>query len=150
MEASFCVCPIWRWTHIFHKFSPNKNGLTIKYNLCIIPKVRTLTNWMNTKRWKDAGYWVQNGNNAYGANDPYAVSPAETQECSWRTGAGRGTYRISEAYYEIYPAAYVHTDVYQKDIEEEFRIRKSTVTGILKLLEKMGLSEEKVSKRMPD
>ena len=32
----------------------------------------------------------------------------------------------------------LHTDVYQKDIEEEFRIRKSTVTGILKLLEKNG------------
>ena len=28
--------------------------------------------------------------------------------------------------------------MYQKDIEEEFRIRKSTVTGILKLLEKNG------------
>ena len=33
----------------------------------------------------------------------------------------------------------LHTDVYQKDIEEEFRNRKSTVTGILKLLEKKGV-----------
>lgn len=32
----------------------------------------------------------------------------------------------------------MHTEVYQKDIEEEFHIRKSTVTGILKLLEKNG------------
>ena len=32
----------------------------------------------------------------------------------------------------------VHRDIYQKDIEEEFQIRKSTVTGILKLMEKHG------------
>lgn len=32
----------------------------------------------------------------------------------------------------------LHKDVYQKDIEEEFQIRKSTVTGILKLMEKHG------------
>lgn len=32
----------------------------------------------------------------------------------------------------------LHAEVYQKDIEEEFCIRKSTVTGILKLLEKNG------------
>lgn len=42
----------------------------------------------------------------------------------------------------------LHTDVYQKDIEEEFRIRKSTVTGILKLLEKMDSSGEKAFLRM--
>ena len=41
----------------------------------------------------------------------------------------------------------LHTDVYQKDIEEEFRIRKSTVTGILKLLEKNGfIRRESVQK----
>ena len=28
----------------------------------------------------------------------------------------------------------LHRDLYQKDIEEEFQIRKSTVTGILKLM----------------
>lgn len=32
----------------------------------------------------------------------------------------------------------LHKEVYQKDIEEEFQIRKSTVTGILKLMEKNG------------
>lgn len=32
----------------------------------------------------------------------------------------------------------LHRDVYQKDIEEEFQIRKPTVTGILKLMEKNG------------
>ena len=32
----------------------------------------------------------------------------------------------------------LHRDIYQKDIEEEFQIRKSTVTGILKLMEKHG------------
>ena len=32
----------------------------------------------------------------------------------------------------------LHRDVYQKDIEEEFQIRKSTATGILKLMEKHG------------
>lgn len=32
----------------------------------------------------------------------------------------------------------LHRDVYQKDIEEEFQVRKSTVTGILKLMEKNG------------
>ena len=32
----------------------------------------------------------------------------------------------------------IHRDLYQKDIEEEFQIRKSTVTGILKLMEKHG------------
>lgn len=32
----------------------------------------------------------------------------------------------------------LHRDVYQKDIEEEFQIRKSTATGILQLMEKNG------------
>lgn len=32
----------------------------------------------------------------------------------------------------------LHREIYQKDIEEEFQIRKSTVTGILKLMEKNG------------
>lgn len=32
----------------------------------------------------------------------------------------------------------LHRDLYQKDIEEEFQVRKSTVTGILKLMEKNG------------
>lgn len=32
----------------------------------------------------------------------------------------------------------LHRDLYQKYIEEEFQIRKSTVTGILKLMEKHG------------
>lgn len=33
----------------------------------------------------------------------------------------------------------LHRDLYQKDIEEEFQIRKSTATGSLQLLEKKGL-----------
>ena len=32
----------------------------------------------------------------------------------------------------------LHRNVFQKDIEEEFQIRKSTVTGILKLMEQNG------------
>lgn len=32
----------------------------------------------------------------------------------------------------------LHKDVYQKDIEEEFQVRKSTVTGMLQLMEKNG------------
>ena len=36
----------------------------------------------------------------------------------------------------------LHRDLYQKDIEEEFQIRKSTVTGILKLMEKEGCQAE--------
>ena len=32
----------------------------------------------------------------------------------------------------------LHRDIYQKNIEEEFQIRKSTVSGILKLIEKNG------------
>ena len=32
-------------------------------------------------------------------------------------------------------------DVFQRDIEAEFKIRRSTVTGILKLMEKNGLLE---------
>lgn len=31
-----------------------------------------------------------------------------------------------------------HRELYQKDVEEEFQIRKSTATGILKLMEKNG------------
>lgn len=33
----------------------------------------------------------------------------------------------------------LHRDVYQKDIEEEFQIRRSTATGILQLMEKKNL-----------
>lgn len=32
----------------------------------------------------------------------------------------------------------MHRDIYQKDIEEEFQIRKSTVTGYVQLMEKNG------------
>ena len=32
----------------------------------------------------------------------------------------------------------LHRDLYQKDIEEEFQIRKSTATGTLQLMEKKG------------
>lgn len=32
----------------------------------------------------------------------------------------------------------MHRDLYQKDIEEEFQIRKSTVTGYVQLMEKNG------------
>ena len=34
-------------------------------------------------------------------------------------------------------------DVFQRDIEEEFQIRRSTATGILQLLEKKGLLERR-------
>ena len=34
--------------------------------------------------------------------------------------------------------ASIHGEIYQKDIEEEFQIRKSTATGILQLMEKNG------------
>lgn len=41
----------------------------------------------------------------------------------------------------------LHRDVYQKDLEEEFQIRKPTVTGILKLMEKNGfIYRESVSR----
>lgn len=41
----------------------------------------------------------------------------------------------------------LHRNLYQKDIEEEFQIRKSTVTGILKLMEKHGyICRESVQK----
>lgn len=43
----------------------------------------------------------------------------------------------------------LHKVVYQKDIEEEFQIRKSTATGMLQLLEKMVLLCGKVKKRCP-
>lgn len=32
----------------------------------------------------------------------------------------------------------MHQDLYQKDIEKEFKVRRSTATGILQLLEKKG------------
>ena len=32
----------------------------------------------------------------------------------------------------------LHRDIYQKNLEEEFQVRKSTVSGILKLMEKNG------------
>lgn len=32
----------------------------------------------------------------------------------------------------------MHREIYQKDLEEEFHIRKSTATGILQLMEKKG------------
>lgn len=41
----------------------------------------------------------------------------------------------------------LHRDVYQKDIEDEFHIRRSTVTGIIQLMEKNGfINRESVSK----
>ena len=40
----------------------------------------------------------------------------------------------------------MHKDLYQKDIEEEFQIRKSTVTGYVQLMEKNGyLTRESVN-----
>ena len=44
----------------------------------------------------------------------------------------------------------LHKVVYQKDIEEEFQIRKSTATGMLQLLEKNGfIVRESEKKRCP-
>lgn len=42
----------------------------------------------------------------------------------------------------------LHSDIYQKDIEEEFQIRKSTATGILQLMEKKGFIYRNVRSRM--
>ena len=43
----------------------------------------------------------------------------------------------------------MHKDLYQKDIEEEFQIRKSTVTGYVQLMEKNGyLTRESVKGSM--
>ena len=45
----------------------------------------------------------------------------------------------------------MHREVYQKDIEEEFRIRKSTATGNFAAHgKKMDLFPGRVRKRMPD
>lgn len=41
----------------------------------------------------------------------------------------------------------LHREIYQKDIEEEFQIRKSTVTGILQLMEKRIYLPRKCWKR---
>ena len=41
----------------------------------------------------------------------------------------------------------MHREVYQKDIEEEFQIRKSTATGILQLMEKNGFISRESSKK---
>ena len=43
----------------------------------------------------------------------------------------------------------LHKVVYQKDIEEEFQIRKSTATGMLQLLEKNGFIVRESEKRCP-
>ena len=41
----------------------------------------------------------------------------------------------------------LHREIYQKDIEDEFQIRRSTVTGIIQLMEKNGfIYRESVSK----
>ena len=41
----------------------------------------------------------------------------------------------------------LHRDIYQKNIEEEFNIRKSTASGILKLMEKNGfIYREKIGR----
>ena len=41
-------------------------------------------------------------------------------------------------------------DLYQRDIEEEFRIRRSTASGILKLMEKNVSSTAKALQETPD
>lgn len=41
----------------------------------------------------------------------------------------------------------LHSDIYQKDIEEEFQIRKSTATGILQLMEKKGFIYREYAKQ---
>ena len=49
----------------------------------------------------------------------------------------------------------LHRDIYQKNLEEEFQVRKSTVSGILKLIEKNGfiyresVKEDARLKRIP-
>ena len=40
-------------------------------------------------------------------------------------------------------------DIYQRDIEAEFSIARSTATGILKLMEKEDISAESVWNEMP-
>ena len=43
-----------------------------------------------------------------------------------------------------YLCSHSDSDVYQRDIEGEFKIRRSTATGILNLMEKNGLIERKL------
>ena len=41
----------------------------------------------------------------------------------------------------------MHRDLYQRDVEEEFQVRRSTATGMLQLMEKNGfISRESVAK----
>ena len=44
----------------------------------------------------------------------------------------------------------LHREIYQKDVEEEFQIRKSTATGILQLMERTALFTENLLAKMPD
>lgn len=41
----------------------------------------------------------------------------------------------------------LHHDLYQKDIEEEFQVRKSTATGMLQLMEKKGFIYRECAKQ---
>ncbi len=41
----------------------------------------------------------------------------------------------------------MHGEIYQKDVEAEFEIRRSTATGILKLMEKHGFIERECDER---
>lgn len=40
----------------------------------------------------------------------------------------------------------LHREIYQKDVEEEFQIRKSTATGILQLMENIRVMEKRLTK----
>ncbi len=57
------------------------------------------------------------------------------------------TKKITESQGRIIHFLYsrLHEDVYQKDIEKEFNIRRSTATVILQLMEKNGLITREVS-----
>lgn len=80
-----------------------------------------------------------NSKDSYGPPDPGTVPSDETEKlCELHDQRRWSDHPCRNMCWKFLLLETLHKVVYQKDIEEEFQIRKSTATGMLQLLEKNG------------
>lgn len=117
--------------------------MTLKNHICIISKVRIRTNLIKSRKGEitvpmketdekltsmHVGRLIHMLSHQMKRNANSAASAIENDELTI----------MQKHVLKFVLLESLHRDLYQKDIEEEFQIRKSTVTGILKLMEKHG------------
>lgn len=110
--------------------------LTIKIFVRIIVKVRTLTKMEGVENMQDTE--DKFGEICTGRLIHVLSHQMKRRNAALRMKEDDGLTTMQKHVLNFILLETLHKDVYQKDIEEEFQVRKSTVTGMLQLMEKNG------------